>query len=132
MNKFVTKVGKKTALNPVARAVAKQKLRGSVLDQRIKLFYLEDNQDCAEEAQAISFFVYAILLCMEEQKTDSVEFRKLKSAANILYELSNNGFKWKRIYAVTLDNALEICEDQWAKIDPHKLQQAIAEMEALC
>jgi hypothetical protein len=131
MNKFVKKVDKKTALNPIARAVAKQKLRGSVLDQQIKIFMMDEGQDCCEEVQAISFFVYAIMLCLEDTDTDTVDFRKLKSAANILAELSVNGFKWKRIYAVTLDNALQICESLWATIDPNKLQQAISEMEAV-
>jgi hypothetical protein len=124
--KFVTKVDRNTGMNPVARAIAKQKLKDSITSHRISIFLLDDGEDAASEMVATSLPVYAMMTCYEElKKTESVEYRKLKSAGNILLQCSESGFKWKREFAITIDNALQICQDEWTRVPPKVLNQAI-------
>lgn len=124
--KFVTKVNRNTGMNPIARAIAKQKLKESITNHRISIFLLDDGEDASSEMVATSLPVYAMMTCLEELKqTDSVEYRKLKSAGNILLRCSESGFKWKREYTITIDNALEICQEQWTRIPPQTLNRAI-------
>ena len=112
-------------MNPVARAIAKQKLKESITSHRISIFLLDEDEDASSEMVATSLPVYAMMTCFEELKQkDSVEYRKLKSAGNILLRCSESGFKWKREYAVTIDNALEICQEQWTRIPPQTLNRA--------
>lgn len=42
------KVSKQTAKNPVARAVARQRLEKAIVDQKIGLYMLEEGEPCAE------------------------------------------------------------------------------------
>lgn len=124
---LVKTVSKNTALNPIARAVAKKKLESSMRDHRISILMLDEGEDASSEVTASSVPIYAIIFSLDElNKTDSVEYRKLKSAGNILLECAENKFKWRRDWAVTIDNALEICQEQWSKIPPKTLQKAIS------
>ena len=113
-------------MNPIARAIAKQKLKESITSHRISIFLLDDGENAVSEMVATYLPVYAMMTCLEELKqTDSVEYRKLKSAGNILLRCSESGFKWKREYTITIDNALEICQEQWTRIPPKTLNRAI-------
>jgi hypothetical protein len=114
------------ARNPVARAIAKQKLRESMLDMRIKFLMMSDGQDCREEVLTISDSIFVIACCYDMLgKSESVEFRKLKSSMNILTQCSETGFKWNPDWAITIDNAIDICEENWTKIPSTVFQKAM-------
>lgn len=131
--KFVQKVGSKNVgLNPVARAFAVQKMREKSLSHQISMMMLEEGEYAASEAIAQSFIVYALLACLQEMgETDSVDYRKLKSAAVVLEELAKRGFTWRRADAITLDNSMEICINRWAKIDPILLNKHINRLQEI-
>lgn len=110
---------KNVARNPVARAIAKQKLRQSMLDMRIHLLMMDKGTACQEEILTISDAIFVMACCYELLgKKDSVDFRMLKSAMNILTECSETGFKWNPEWAITIDNAINICQEKWTKIPP--------------
>ncbi len=111
------------AKNPVARAVAAQQLKKKMLDHRIQLFMLDDGVDARAHILPISDAVFVMAYAYElmEQK-DSVEYRKLKSAMLTLTACSERKFKWHKADAITIDNAIGICVDNWKSV-PHDLLQ---------
>jgi hypothetical protein len=123
--KFVHKVSKNAVYNPVARAVAKAKVKEAMTDHRISLLMLDEGQDCHDEMFASAKAIFIIGHCLEQLGlTESPEYRKIKSALNICVECSEN-WKWKKEWAITIDNALQISQDQWSKVDPNLLRKAI-------
>lgn len=123
--KFVKKVKKNVVYNPVARAVAKAKVKQAMTDHRISLLMLDDGEDCFSEMFTSGKAIFIIGHCLEEMGlTDSPDFRKIRSAMNICVECSND-WKWKKEWAITIDNALQIAQDQWSKVDPDLLRKAI-------
>jgi hypothetical protein len=111
------------AKNPVARAVAAQQLKKKMLDHRIQLLMLDDGVDARAHILPISDAVFVMSYAYElmEQK-DSVEYRKLKSAMLTLTACSERKFKWHKADAITIDNAIGICVDNWKSV-PHDLLQ---------
>ena len=114
------------ARNPVARAFAKQKLKQSMLDLRIRFMLMDDGEACESEVLTISDSIFVMSCCYEflGQK-DSIEFRKLRSAMNVLTECSESQFKWRKEWAVTIDNAIDICSENWTKIPSVTFQRAM-------
>ena len=117
---------KADASNPIARAYGIKKMKEAVVSHRISIFMMEDCEDAESATVATSLPVFAMMYCLEELKEEeSIDYRKLKSAVNVLLECSGNSFKWKRDYAITLDNALAIAQDRWGKIPQELLGRAI-------
>jgi hypothetical protein len=130
--KFITKTQKKIARNPVARAIAKNRLKKAITDHRIGCFLLENGENCFSEATAMSQAIFVMLFSYEElNQTDSVEYRKLKSAGVVLTDCAQKGWKWNKEWAITLDNAMEICQENWTKIPPKTLQASMEKMEQI-
>ena len=114
------------ARNPVARAIAKNQLRQSMLDMRIRFMMMDDGESCQSEILTISDAIFVMACCYEFMKNeDSVEFRKLKSAMNVLTQCSESNFKWNREWAMTIDNAIDICSENWTKIPSITFQRAM-------
>lgn len=123
--KFVSKVTKNAVYNPVARAVAKAKVKEAMTDHRISLLMMDEGQNCHDEMFTSAKAIFIIGHCLEEMGlTESPEYRKIKSAMNICVECSKD-WTWKKEWAITIDNALQITQDQWGKIDPKLLRKAI-------
>lgn len=114
------------ARNPVARAFAKQKLKQDMLNMRIRFLLMEEGEQCQSEVLVISDAIFVMACCYEFMKReDSVEFRKLKSAMRVLEECSETKFKWRTEWAVTIDNAIDICSENWTKIPSTTFQRAM-------
>lgn len=114
------------ASNPVARAYAIKKMKESVVSHRISIFLLNEGEDAQSQLTATALPVFAMMYCLEKlNEEDSIDYRKLKSAVNVLLECSGNHFKWRRDYAITIDNALGIAQDRWGKIPKELLGGAI-------
>ncbi|CAB5220268.1 hypothetical protein UFOVP236_14 [uncultured Caudovirales phage] len=128
---MVRKVRKNTALNPVARAIAKEKLKQEIVTQRISIYLMNEGEDVRDAMVLLSLPVYAVMMCFEHMGEDSADVRKLKSGCMVLKEISERNFEWKLAYARTLDNALEICERRWSKLDPRLLNSIIGQLESV-
>ena len=117
---------RKIARNPVARAVAAQQLKKRMVDQRIQLLMLDEEEDARANILPISdaIFVMAYALELVDQK-ESTDYRKLKSAMNVLVECSERKFSWRKADAITIDNAIEITVDKWIKIPTDTLHEAM-------
>ena len=129
---LVRKVKKNTALNPVARAIAKEKMKEAVTTQRIAIFFLDDDEVCADTATVLALPIYALMISLERiGELDSGDARKLKSGCKVLGELSERGFKWRKSYAITIDNSLEICQRRWVDIPPKMLNDVLHDLESV-
>jgi hypothetical protein len=117
---------KNVARNPIARAVAAQQLKTKMLDQRIQLLMLDEGVDARANILPISDAVFVMAYAYELMgKEDSVEYRKLKSAMLTLTACSERKFKWHKADAITIDNAIGICVDNWQTVPHDLLQQSI-------
>jgi hypothetical protein len=117
---------KNVARNPIARAVAAQQLKTKMLDQRIQLLMLDEGVDARANILPISDAVFVMAYAYELMgKKDSVEYRKLKSAMLTLTACSERKFKWHKADAITIDNAIGICVDNWQTVPHDLLQQSI-------
>ena len=120
---------KKLYKNPVYRAITKQKLKEAMLDMRIHLLMMDDDQNCYDEILTITDSIHVIAGCFEiMDKKDSREFRMLLSALSIMRECSETGFKWKKSWAITMDNAINICSEHWNTIPSSVFHQAVDEV----
>lgn len=129
---LVKKVSKNTALNPVARAIARQKMKDAVTTQRIAIFLLNEEEKCADTAVVLSLPIYAMMISLERMgELESGDIRKLKSACTVLGELAERGFAWRKAYTITIDNSLEICQRRWAGIPPKILNDVINDLESV-
>lgn len=114
------------ARNPVARAVAAQKLKERMVDQRIQLFMLDEGVDARANILPISDAVFVMSYALElVNEKESTDYRKLKSAMRVLVECSERKFAWNRADAITIDNAIQITVDRWIKIPTNTLHEAM-------
>lgn len=120
---------KNIARNPVARAIAKQQLKQAMLDMRIALLLMDEGADVSEHILTISDSIHVVAACYEiMDKNDSREARMLRSAMSIMRECSQNKFKWRKDWAITIDNAINICSENWTKIPSTTFQRAMKQI----
>jgi hypothetical protein len=97
------------ALNPIARAVAREKLRRAILDQKIKVYLMEDDEDCAEFCEGIGLTLAVIGYASElDPKIDQHDstLKVLRGGLSACQQMLTTG-KWKKINAVAIDVALD-------------------------
>ncbi len=129
MKSPIRKVKKNTALNPVARAVAKTKLLQAITGYRISLYLNEPNENSESDYRVIAVVMASTMGAMDGE---SVEYRKLKSGMSVCAQAALRGFTWQDQDAVTLDNALAVVLDVFPKLPPNEANKAIkAAIEAL-
>lgn len=117
------------ARNPVARAIAKQQLKQAMLDMRIALLLMEEGADVSQHILTISDSIHVIAACYEIMgKNDTREGRMLRSALLVMQECSKSGFKWRKDWAITIDNAINICSENWTKIPSVTFQHAMTQI----
>lgn len=114
------------ARNPVARAIAAQQLKKRMIDHRIQLFMLYEGDNAREHVLPIAdpIFIMAYALEMMGQE-DSVDHRKLRSAMRLLVDCSERKFTWRKADAITIDNAIEICVNEWTKVPADMFHEAM-------
>lgn len=128
---LLRKTQKNVALNPVARALAKKQLASEIVTNRIAIYMMDNGESCGDKTLVMSLPIYAVLVCLENHQENSVDVRMLKSACAVLQQIAESGFVWRKEFAVTLDNALQICERRWAGIPAKELNQVIKELSSV-
>jgi hypothetical protein len=118
----VKRVKKKTAMNPIARAVARETLRKSVLDQKIHLYFLKDGDGCRDVVGPIFLLMTAFVLAAgrdENVGSDAREVRILKGAISACDQMLSND-SYRTANTTTLDIALD-CAIELSKQIDHEL-----------
>ena len=103
--------------NPIARAVAAKRLAEQIQKFCVGLYMLDNGDDFATEAEQAGTVIFAVLMSMQAMGlSDEADAWVLRSGANVLTELAEQGFAWRPIYAATLDRSLQICVARYPKI----------------
>lgn len=92
------------ARNPIARAVAKQRLAASIRDQVIKFYLTPAGEQVTADAQETSQVIMtAIQILIQRDEDDPV----MRAAISTLAQCAEDKFRWRPLYAVTVDVALQ-------------------------
>lgn len=126
----IAKVKKQTAMNPIARAVARENLRKCVLDQKIQLYFLDDGEECRDTLGPIFLLMTAFALAASRDKnvgSDVREVRILKGAISACDQMMGSD-SYLQANTTSLDVALDCAVDLSKKVDPSLFNQAWAEV----
>lgn len=114
------KVKKPVGMNPIARAVAHENLRKSVIDQKIELYLLNEGAECKNILIPIFMLMTAFLISASRDKTvgsDIREIRILKGAVSACEQMITNN-SYRHTNTITLDVALDCAIDLSKRVDP--------------
>lgn len=115
----VKKVKKQTGMNPIARAVARENLRKSVLDQKIQLYFLKDGDECRGIVGPIFLLMSAFVLAASRDEnvgSDAREVRILKGAISACDQMMTND-SYRPANTTTLDVALDCAIELSKQVD---------------
>ena len=103
---------KHQALNPVARAVARKKLHQAIVDQKIRLYMMDEGEDCAELCEGIGMTLavlgYAAEIDPKIGPHDST-VRVLRGGLSACQQMLLTG-KYVKANTVAIDVALDAAE----------------------
>lgn len=122
----ITKVSKNVGLNPVARAVARQKLASTITSYRISIFMNEQGQCAASDYLSLSVIFKATLGAMNS--FDSLEYNKLRAGVSVTLQAEAREWTWHKEDTVTLDNALAVVQSEFPKLSPEAANQSIRQV----
>lgn len=120
------KVRKNVGMNPVARAVARAKLRQALLDQKIQLYLLEEGAPCAVVCFMISQMLSVMIEAAQLDKsvgTDNPEVRVMRGAVSACEQMIEKD-KFARINLVALEQGLEAAYALNMRLDPAAFNRA--------
>ena len=72
------RVNKQVGLNPVARAVARENLKKTVLDQKIQLYMLQDGAPCNDIVIPMMLVLTAFVLAAEHDRAVGPDVREVR------------------------------------------------------
>ena len=118
-------VDQHVARNPVARAIARQRVAESVRDFACRLYMLADGEDVAADVVA-SAKVIAVALAAAELRgeQDGADYRVMKGAMGALVAISERGNRWKTTDAVAIDVGLQRAVEVYRTASAVEIQAA--------
>jgi len=104
---FVT-VDEHVARNPVARAIARQRLTQAVRDFATRIYMLADGEAVkADGLAAARVLAVAIRVCEQRGQQDSPACRVMRGGLEAVVQLSTRRWAWRRTDARAIDTALQ-------------------------
>lgn len=120
------KTNKKTALNPVARAVAREKLEKAVLELKIRIFMMQRGEECSEVLEilgrSLGMVGYACELDPSVGKDDP-RARIVRGGLSACSQMIASG-GWDPAQAVALERALDEAQVLNSVVDPKFMTMA--------
>ena len=131
---FLT-VDEHVARNPVARAIARQRITRGTRDFLLRLYLLPEGADVAADCQVAAKVLATAIAVMEaEGQHDSPDCRVMAGAMGALVGLAGRRWTWRTADAVALDQALQRALDVFTSATAAKLQRAhsrVAQIERM-
>lgn len=121
-------VGKQTAMNPVARAVAQAKLRSALLDQKIKLYLMESKESCTELMEGLGATLGLIGYAADIQRLQGSDLSILHGGLSACTQLINTD-KYDLLQTVAITNALDAAERLNRKASAQNMNRAVSAMK---
>lgn len=116
--------------NPIARAIAAQKLTQQIRKFCIGLYQLREGEEVVREAEHAATVIWSVLESMYTMGLeDEADARVLRAGVKVLTELAERKFLWRPSYASTVDRSLQICAARYPKIPSNVLYEAYGTME---
>lgn len=101
-------VDQHVARNPVARAIQRQRIERATRNFRIRVHMLADGEVVQADATASAKVLAVALGVLQMQGAEGcTAWRLMRGGISALQQLSERGFRWRRLDAVPLDVALE-------------------------
>jgi hypothetical protein len=113
-------VKKQVGMNPIARAIARERLRDSIVDQKIQLYFLKEGVECSNIIAPIFLLMTAFILAASRDKNLGLKVREvriLKGAVSACEQMMDDDF-YRQVNTTTLDVALDCAVDLSKKVDP--------------
>ena len=124
---YIKVVSKAVATNPIARAVARQKLRHKIVDQKIALYLMEEGDDCGELLEGLGTTLAIIGMAAEMEPKilpDDQRLRVLRGGLSACQQLIKSG-KFEKAQTVSICRALDEAEGLNVWISPISIQKAV-------
>lgn len=124
---YIKVVSKAVATNPIARAVARQKLRHKIVDQKIALYLMNDGDDCVELLEGLGTTLAIIGMAAEMEPKilpDDQRLRILRGGLSACQQLIKSG-KFDKSQTVSICRALDEAEGLNVWLSAAAIQKAI-------
>ena len=124
------KVRREVAMNPVARAIARQKLQKSMLDVKIKLYMTDEGEQIQSVVQEVSrLIVVTMIACRTDEVVEHMDI--MNDALVKLCEISENQFRWRKDDAWIIDDAMDAVILATPKLSAIAIYEATKEIARL-
>lgn len=101
-------VDEHVARNPVARAIARQRITAAVTDFAIRLHLLHDGEQVQADGLAgARVLAVAIRVCEQRGQGDAADCRVMRGGLEALVRLAERRWQWRRADATAVDVALQ-------------------------
>lgn len=127
------------AANPVARAIARQRMLAATRDFAIQVHMLDDGEDVRVDLSAAAR-VLAVAVRVAEQRADASgnaedrntpALRVMAGAMSAMAQCSQRGWRWRRLDAVAVDQGLAEASALLRSASAHETRAAWAHVEAM-
>lgn len=125
-------VDEQVARNPIARAIARQRMASGTRDFMLRLYLLPDGADVTADAQtAAKVLTVAVAVLDADSKGNSPDARVMAGGISALAGLSQNGWRWRSADAVAVDQALQRAMQVYRTAGAAQLQAAYVRLAQL-
>lgn len=121
--KTMRKVRQQVARNPVARAVARQKLHATLVDQKIRLYMLDKGETCAEFMDGLSQTLATIGVACGIQKIENADTRVLRGGFSACQQMALAD-SYDPLQTTAIDVALSATENLNKQLTADSIQTA--------
>ena len=117
-------------MNPVARAIAREKLMQSMRAVKISLYLTEDGAEVRVIIDEVSKLISTTLFACHHDKVD-LHLDIMREALEILADMSEDQFRWRKSGAVLLDDAMDAVLLATPKLSAKAIHYALTNIEKI-
>lgn len=124
----MAKVSKQTAMNPVAKAVARERLKNAIRDQKIALYMLTQGEPCADLLAGLSGTMTVVLNAAYMDHIDGPEIGILKGGLNACIQVMMAD-SYDTTQTIAIEQGLEKALALAKKVKPESINYAWTRMQ---
>ena len=117
-------------MNPIARAIARNKLAASMVDMKIMLYMADDGQAMSSVLTEISRLMTTTLMAARDSKVTQY-VQEINSVLVELCNMMDDDYKWRKAAVVRVDDALDAVLIITPKLKPDAINNAVHTLAAM-